>query len=290
MRKLFISLTLIMSFGLLTACGGGGGSDNSTDTATDTPADTGTDTPADTGTDTPADTGTDTPADTGTDTPADTGTDTPADTGTDTPTDTGSGTGTQTPTNGVIPIVPLTSEGTLELGNDGSLLSEAGSQGLIISEITEETFGEFTIPSVSRSLAPGVPSLNIENVQRTQVLDFDCSSIGPVESTVMTNFSTGIENASGSADGQSLSCTTTYEVILPMTISTPESIESLLVEYGGDTSSPTVLSTTCPTGNDDSLDVDPAIEQCNGTVLTNYTITDDSGVEHKISERSTIDF
>lgn len=154
--------------------------------------------------------------------------------------------------------------------------------------IIEQTFQNISQFSQRTTLANGIPSMNVVDVQRTQGVEYSCDNGDTVRGTVKTDYSTGREVYSGTINGQTASCFIDYNVILPLTITDEDSIESLLLVYG-DGSGVGVVSENCP--NDDRVAVTAILDNsCDATVIRNFIVTDDNGVEHRLANRLTLDF
>ncbi len=258
--KLFF---ITLSICLLTACGGGSSSSDNQDTVDMTDGETGGTTDGDT-----ADTSDD-------DTDNSAGGDTGGSNGDDT-----SGGDNGNSTANIQPITPLTSTASASfMGN--TITGSAGSSGDINAGIETTQVGS---PELKLSLTNA--SMNVVDLKRTLAINATCENGLEANGVLRTDYLTGIETGSVSSNDSSaietLSCSSTYDVVLPTTIASEESIITLLIEYGEDDP----VSTTCP----DDTDAEDVIEQpdnvsCDITFLYNYVITDDSGTKHLISTK-----
>jgi hypothetical protein len=154
--------------------------------------------------------------------------------------------------------------------------NESGSEGDILFDCKTHRF----------SLTPGISSLNISDLQKRLDVDFSCPDGKEAKGNITFNYKTGEVTQTGSLNGQSASCTTTFISPLEAVISDAPSIRNLLVAWGNDDSDPSVISSTCP---DDKNNLSDSFDQfnCSGTVSNNYTITDHNGKIHKLSTKDT---
>ncbi len=192
----------------------------------------------------------------------------------------GSGGGTGVGVAGVNPVTPLTSSVTLPNGGLGEFTIESGFDGAI--EFVNQSF----------QLSNGTPPIKVVAVQRVQAADFSCSDGTNVNGALSSDFLTGVVNLDAVLNSQNVSCTSTFQSILPVTISDGQSIDGLLENWGDDfdpanAAQSGLISTTCPSSVNDDLDIDPFTTSCNGSFLTNYTVTDDAGGTHKLSTKFT---
>ncbi len=192
----------------------------------------------------------------------------------------GSGGGSGSGVAGVNPVTPLTSSVTLPNAGLGEFTIESGSDGDI--EFVNQSF----------QLSNGTPPINVVAVQRVQAADISCSDGTNVNGALSSDFSTGVVNLDAAVNSQNVSCTSNFQSILPVIISDGQSITDLLENWGDDfdpanAAQSGLLNTTCPSSVNDDLDIDPFTKSCNGSFLTNYTVTDDEGGTHKLSTKFT---
>ena len=189
-------------------------------------------------------------------------------------------------TAGVDPVTLLTNSDSSIITRDGqrtTLTIEGGfSGGLeLISDIDTHII----------TLANGIPSINVVNVQRTLAIDFSCSDGTSFNATKTSDFLTGRVDSNGIINGQTHNCTSTFRTVLPTTITGDLSIKNLLVVWGSDDAlvnavQTGLISTTCP--QDDALDnLNPFVISCSGNRLENHTVTDINNGMHEISTKLT---
>jgi len=155
--------------------------------------------------------------------------------------------------------------------------NESGSEGDILFDCKTHRF----------SLTPGISSLNIIDLQKRLDVDFSCPDGKEAKGNVTFNYKTGDVTQTGSLNGRSISCTTTFISPLEAIISDASSIRYLLVTWGGgDDDNPKVINTNCLDG-ENSLPGNLEQFNCSGTVSNNYTITDHNGKIHKLSTKDT---
>ena len=154
--------------------------------------------------------------------------------------------------------------------------NESGSEGDVLFNCKTHRF----------SLTPGISSLNISDLQKRLDVDFSCPDGKEAKGNITFNYKTGEVTQTGSLNGQSASCTTTFISPLEAVISDAPSIRNLLVAWGNDDSDPSVISSTCPDDKNNLSDIFDHFN-CSGTVSNNYTITDHNGKTHRLSTKDT---
>ncbi len=135
-------------------------------------------------------------------------------------------------------------------------------------------------------LANDIPSMNVVNVERTTKFNTSCSDGSTSKGTLSFDYKTGIATTSGSFNGQPMSCTNQYSVQLPTTISTPESIQDLLFNWGDDEEG--LISSTCP--HDENETDDTVSLLCTSYSVYNITVTDDRGNKHKVAGKTKLTY
>ncbi len=203
-------------------------------------------------------------------------------------------------TAGVNPITPLTSSKsqtyTVQGKNRTSTL-ESGFDGSIEAKTESKTFNgtDFVIQTIQ--LANGIPSLNVADLQKTEAIDITCDNGISGKLTRSYDYSSGNVVTSGTSSRGNISCTSTFQSILPTTITDETSIDILLQNWGDDDNlnngmQSGIISSTCPQDNssDELNNLDPTVVACTGSVLTNYTVTDDNNGIHKLSTKIIFDF
>ena len=215
--------------------------------------------------------------------------------------------------SGVAPITPLTTSrtSTLDLlGLQIALTGEGGSDGdievvvngdsgaaiAIIPLAVETDPGDIESAFPKLQLKNGVPSINIKDVKRTLAVEFTCKNGTSLNGTATADFVSGVVNFSGMVNGQSLSCTSNFQSVLETTVPGMFSISELLDDWGSDDDlnrpfeETGLLSTNCPQDGDGLDDFDNFnffAENCSGSLLTNYAVTDTSDVVHKATTKIT---
>lgn len=200
-----------------------------------------------------------------------------------------------TPVAGVSPIVAFSSSGsnstTFDNGTRTSTVYlDSGFEGDIEARTIQQTNGGFSSFYQETVLAAGIPSMNVNDVQRTQAFEFLCDDNSDIRVTISTDYSSGEEEISGSFNGVSQSCSSTYQSILPTNISTEDSIADLIIGFGDeDNFNTTLISTNCP--EDDTYNIpDPEVTLCNGKILTNVIVTDEFNFEHVFTHQIQFDY
>lgn len=209
--------------------------------------------------------------------------------------------------SGVEPVTPLTisKNSTFDLlGRQISLTGEGGSDGdieVVVGGTTppslrlalESDPGDFENNFPQLQLKEGVPSISVKAVQRTMAIDFSCDDGTGIRSSTSSDFVTGVVNSQGVVDGANLSCTSTFQSVLPTTIPGMFTVKGLLEDWGtdDDKSKPIeetgLISTTCPQDGSGFDDNNPFFENCSGSILTNYRVTDSSDRVHNAASKIT---
>lgn len=188
------------------------------------------------------------------------------------------------------PIAQLTCSDASLFGGRTTTL-QSGNQGDIEYNCRFPNLDEPT--GLQFNLASGIPSLNIVDIQKTAYIDISCTNDGSGTGTTTYNYTTGRVVRSGTFNGQSLSCTSTFSSPLEKTVTDNDSMADLFQEWGTDTERQNagetgLLNTTCPQGDDDISDINLVTQACTGFFLENYTIKDDSGKTHTLSTKTTL--
>ncbi len=179
------------------------------------------------------------------------------------------------------PVTPLGNSQSQSIPGVGTITMQSGSDGAL--EVDAQT--------QSIQLVNGTPSMNVVEVNRVQAIDMSCDNGDSIHGSMTSVYSTGVVSLSGEVNGQSITCSSTFNSILPITIATVAEVEALLEDWGDDllgddAANSGFISTTCPSTVDDA-DIEPFTNSCDGSILENYTVTDDQGGVHKLSRRYT---
>jgi len=130
-------------------------------------------------------------------------------------------------------------------------------------------------------LKEGVDALVITQIIMDIVYDID-SSEGAIIGTEKVNLKEGRVEYQGRDRGENINCVEIYVSPLPTTLITTEEISDIL-EWEGDIDN--LISTSCPDSwyDDVGLEDDEDVTST-GTINTNYTLTDNEGKIHLITE------
>lgn len=157
--------------------------------------------------------------------------------------------------------------------------SESGSEGDILFDCKSNRF----------SLTPGINSLNLINLQKRTDFDFSCNNKLEAKGNLKFDYKAGTVTYTGTINGQSASCTSTFTSPLETEISDDVSISKLLVFWGTDEGNGDFLSTTCE-NNEDKITGEFNQFSCSGASRSNYTVMDSEAKTHKLSIKNTVSF
>lgn len=200
-------------------------------------------------------------------------------------------------THGVDPLTPITSSpSTISVsGSEFALSSDSIIDLTFINgfdgDISFDTTNLLTLFDSNFILANA--SMNITNIKRTSAADLSCTDGTTIKITEIANFESGVVETTGSVNGDTLSCTSNFATVLPSTlINNPVDANNLLIGWGSDddtinAAQTGLLSTTCP--QNDALDnLTPLMSGCTGSILENYSVTDDNFTTHNLSKKVTL--
>ncbi len=199
---------------------------------------------------------------------------------------------TVNPTSGgeltrITPITPFTtSETTTNTIGPLTFTYESGFEGDIeaISRPVESGPGAYLDQVIQ--FRAGITSMTINQIKRDIGVEVTCASGDDSYSTKTVDFSSGVVVDKGLKNGQLFSCSSTYQSVVPTTISNDEAeLQSLISTWATDRPHGNAISTNCPVVED----VIGSEERCTIDLLTNYLITDDTSKQHKVSTRTKYD-
>jgi len=174
------------------------------------------------------------------------------------------------------PITPLTCSATT-----GTFTIESGTNGDITYSCKfDELYGYH--------LADGISSLNVVDVKIEENVQVTCTD-GSGSYEAITNFAAKTVDYKGSSPSiGTVECRETYiDDRLPGVLSTQESIDELLHwKQVSSKDDARLASTTCPDSfyeDKEDEDDEGGDDSCSGSVIANYTVTDDSGKKHLIA-------
>lgn len=157
--------------------------------------------------------------------------------------------------------------------------NESGSEGDILFDCKSNHF----------SLTPGMNSLNLIDLQKRTDFDFSCENKLEAEGNLKFDYKAGTVTYTGTTNGQSTSCTSTFNSPLETNISDDTSIRKLLTSWGSDEGNGDFLSTTCE-NNEDEITGKFNKFSCSGASSSNYTMMDSEAKIHKLSIKNTVSF
>jgi hypothetical protein len=186
--------------------------------------------------------------------------------------------------NGIDPVAELTLKKARKMQIQGRTVlytSEGGYNGKI-QYITQQ-YQDGTSNEVF-SLANGISSLNIKDVQRNQSTDVICTDGSKLKVKIYSDFSSGEVITTGMHNGESISCQSKFNSVLEKVVFDQTSITNLLHKWGSDYS--TAGYSNCTHYIED---MNGFSKECTGQELINYTITDTSGTVHKVTTKVTFE-
>lgn len=168
---------------------------------------------------------------------------------------------------------------TFDVGGGSTTATfQSGTDGDIIYDcLFENADSKYTLDT-------GIPSINIIDVSKTESVDITCTDGANAKGTTIYDYKNGVVTSTGTLNGQSMTCQSRFTEILPATLTDHDSFATLLEDWGTDTDRNSgaqsgLLNTNCPQVDG----INPLVSICKGFFAENYTITDESGKEHKIS-------
>jgi len=145
------------------------------------------------------------------------------------------------------------------------------------------TYGEY-------QLVAGVNTLTITDIEKVEEYTLDTSKVkGKGRDTYNYKAGTIHHKIDGMVDGkrEKYDCTETYPSPLPATLTDTNSITEL---FDWDVDEYDRIKTTCPVSYDDEDDIEDSLGKGTVNAVTNYTLTDNNGRKHLITETTNVIF
>ncbi|MCK5896500.1 MAG: hypothetical protein KAG20_06825 [Cocleimonas sp.] len=182
--------------------------------------------------------------------------------------------------NGVDPVVKLTLKQprSVKVGTRTVLYTSEGGHDGTIQYITQN-YQNGTSNEVFL-LATGVSSVEIKDVQRNKSTDLVCKDGSTLKLKIYSDLSSGEMVTTGTNNGINISCKSKFDSLLPTTVFDQQSITALLDGWGADYSAAVFSNCT-----HQIEDMDGFSKDCSGAELVNYTLTDTTGVVHKLTTK-----